>query len=650
MLRKSTWRLIGTVVLVGILPSLLFLHPQTRSASAQSYPGQDFNWEHFFAALGFDAATSLNPAALLIALSGSANGLTLLDDRDAAQADGDAAVRYYGQIVDGDHSLATCINYLDYRRSLIAHVWTMDQNAVGSIFPGEGAVSDLLNHLDRDTLPAASEGLARVIFRDFDREATRRGCPDPTNTAVNVDPTTHQVSTFVRERSRSSEAAPAPVTISISVDRGAGATYAEGDGISICITVSRPVTVRLRSGIDTDAPGVVLEESMSGRHCIDTQIQPPLGQEVMVAEAVEGGQVVGSSTVRFRSAARPANSTGPVRQPDSVEEIARAAASSSACPQPSPGDLFQSSGNPTIYLYVAGALHGIPDPDTFVARGFTGRPIQSVSAACLAGMHPGEPLPSAHLDLSLTVDRGDGGVYYPGESAHLCLTVSRNTTVNVRTASQFGRMERPEEPNLSAQAGTQCQDISLTMAPDRITQYVEAVENGNRVAALVSFRVEERPEVVRQRQQQAQTQAQQQADQQAEQQYQQQVAQWQYLVSQQQAQYQQQLQQWQAQPTVQQPYTQPATGGVGIGAGAASNPGVAQQRQQSSSSVSSGASVGASGGTAGSSQGSCPSFNYNNSGCVPIYGPSNCTSGPQGAWTGDINRGGLVSTTTINCR
>lgn len=110
-------------------------------------------------------------------------------------------------------------------------------------------------------------------------------------------------------------AAEAPHGVDVCVDRGDGATYAEGESITVCVTVNilviqvfpppPPPLVRLTNTVDGMPPRVFFEEALaSGQRCLDGEIVPPLGDEVIVAEVLgPDGSLIASDTVSYRSVA-----------------------------------------------------------------------------------------------------------------------------------------------------------------------------------------------------------------------------------------------------------------------------------------------------------------------------------------------------------
>jgi hypothetical protein len=127
-------------------------------------------------------------------------------------------------------------------------------------------------------------------------------------------------------------AAEAPHGVDVCVDRGDGATYAEGELITICVTMSIPVIlifpppppplVRLTNTVDGMAPRVLFEEPLAaGQHCLDAEIAPPLGDEIIMAEVLgPDGRVIASDMVSYRSMAG-----GPGTESGSLVEALRAA-------------------------------------------------------------------------------------------------------------------------------------------------------------------------------------------------------------------------------------------------------------------------------------------------------------------------------------
>lgn len=91
----------------------------------------------------------------------------------------------------------------------------------------------------------------------------------------------------------------------------------------------------------------------------------------------------------------PAQTSNPAPAADSPAP-SDSVAQSGPCPVgvPSPGDLLTTPDRGVVYLYVTGALHPIPDEETFNARGFSWDAIKTVSPECLATMAIREPLPS----------------------------------------------------------------------------------------------------------------------------------------------------------------------------------------------------------------------------------------------------------------
>ncbi len=97
---------------------------------------------------------------------------------------------------------------------------------------------------------------------------------------------------------------------------------------------------------------------------------------------------------------------------------AESRAGSDDCPRPAPGDLYRGSGGAT-YVFLAGALHQIPDDATFAARGYDAARIRQVEDECLRFMPAGDALaaatpapaqpPGAARTLPL---RGRGKVYF----------------------------------------------------------------------------------------------------------------------------------------------------------------------------------------------------------------------------------------------
>jgi hypothetical protein len=99
---------------------------------------------------------------------------------------------------------------------------------------------------------------------------------------------------------------PGPATITVSVDRGDGAVYYVDEAITVYVTVSQPGHVRLTDTVaGAPAPGVrewyVLDQS-----CFTAPIDPPLGDEVLVAELLgPSRRPLASARTRFRTQLRP---------------------------------------------------------------------------------------------------------------------------------------------------------------------------------------------------------------------------------------------------------------------------------------------------------------------------------------------------------
>jgi hypothetical protein len=100
-----------------------------------------------------------------------------------------------------------------------------------------------------------------------------------------------------------STSAPA---ITVSVDRGEGAIYYVDEPITVCVTVSQPGHVRLTDTVSgATAPGV-REWYVQGQSCFTAPIDPPLGDEVLVAELLgPSRRPLASARTRYRTQLRP---------------------------------------------------------------------------------------------------------------------------------------------------------------------------------------------------------------------------------------------------------------------------------------------------------------------------------------------------------
>jgi hypothetical protein len=170
------------------------------------------------------------------------------------------------------------------------------------------------------------DGSSRVAFEERLQNFTRRCITSPVGLPVGqktlradlIAPSngtvmgTASVSYLARDGSSSGAGPGQGVTISVSVDRPGG-TYVEGDPITICVTVSRPIHVRLTNFVNGARNSGTDLGQVSGQRCGTTTIAPPLGSERILAEAIElgdslitGGRVVATADATYRSVPRQA--------------------------------------------------------------------------------------------------------------------------------------------------------------------------------------------------------------------------------------------------------------------------------------------------------------------------------------------------------
>jgi hypothetical protein len=104
--------------------------------------------------------------------------------------------------------------------------------------------------------------------------------------------------------------APQPVNVSIWTDRGPGATYYVGDPGTLCVSVSRPVTVRI-SQTSSSGNNPQWTRWVDGRWCATDTLRTAYGFIQTTAEAVENDRVIGRDFMSWTIADRPTTSTQP---------------------------------------------------------------------------------------------------------------------------------------------------------------------------------------------------------------------------------------------------------------------------------------------------------------------------------------------------